>query len=166
MTKLDQWKQGIGHAWEALSDGWHELSERAAGALTRFKPGSVSDRDGKQAGDLPTMSSWAYMAADVFDDDDQVIVRLEAPGMRREDFKVELRGDALCVSGDKRFERESGNGRYRVVQCAYGSFRREVPLPVPVQADKTKASYRDGVLRIEMPKAEGARARRIDVRVT
>ena len=104
------------------------------------------------------------MAADVFDDDDQVIVRIEAPGMRREDFNVELHDDVLTVWGEKQFDREASRGRYSVVQCAYGSFRRDVALPVPVRTDQTEASYRDGVLRIELPKADAARARRIAVK--
>ena len=166
MATMNQLKEGIEHALESLSEGWRELSQRATGALTRFKPPSAADDDGGAAAsrdDLPIMSSWAFMAADVFEADDKVVVRLEAPGMRRDDFNVELHGDVLSVRGEKRLERESGGGHYRVVQCAYGSFRREVVLPVPVQADKTRASYRDGVLRIELPKAEGATAQRIDV---
>ena len=104
------------------------------------------------------------MAADVFDDDDRVIVRIEAPGMRREDFNVELHDHVLTVWGEKQFDQEASRGRRSVVQCAYGSFRRDVALPVSVKADKTKASYRDGVLRIELPKSDAARARRISVR--
>ena len=161
-----KWKEGIEHAWESLSEGWRELSERATGALTRFKPGSAATGGGEApANELPTMSSWAFLAADVFDDDDKVVVRLEAPGMRREDFDVELRDDVLTVRGEKRFEHEASQGRYRLVQCAYGSFRREVPLPVEVQGEKAEARYRDGVLRIELPKAEGARTRRVNVKV-
>ena len=67
--------------------------------------------------------------------------------------------------GEKRSDREVKNGRYSVVQCAYGSFCRNVALPVAVKADQAKASYRDGVLRIELPKADEARARRIAVKV-
>ena len=52
------------------------------------------------------------------------------------------------------------------MQCAYGSFRRDVPLPVAVQADKARATYRDGVLRVEVPKAEGARRTRVAVDVS
>lgn len=104
------------------------------------------------------------MASDVFDDDAKVIVRIEAPGMRREDFNIELHGDALTVWGEKRSDREVSRGRYSVVQCAYGSFRRDVALPVPVKAEATKATYLDGVLRIELPKAEGARTMRIAVK--
>src|SRR5262245_27376802 len=158
MARLDE---GLKQAWETLADGWRELGQRATGALTRFKPSASSAPP--QGSDLPLLSGWAFLAVDVFEDDDKVIVRLEAPGMRREDFHVELDGDVLSVRGEKRFERESGAGRYRVVQCAYGEFRRDVALPVRVQSDKTSASYGDGVLRIELPKAEGARARRVDV---
>jgi HSP20 family protein len=93
-----------------------------------------------------------------------VIVRIEAPGIRREDFNVELHDDVLTVLGEKQFDREANRGRYSVVQSAYGSFRRDVRLPASVKPDKTKASYRDGVLRIELHKADAAHARRIAVK--
>ena len=164
MATLHQLRQGLEHAVESLSDGWRELSQRATGALTRFKSSPPpADEAAPPPGDMPITSGWAFLAADVFEDDEKVVVRLEAPGLKREEFDVELHGDLLTVRGEKRFERETGSGRYRVVQCAYGSFRREVALPVHVQADQTRATYRDGVLRIEMPKVEGAKARRVDV---
>ncbi len=162
MTKLaEQLKQGADQAWESLSEGWRELSARASGALTRFRPAAAPGKSSAGDDQLPPLSNWAFMAADVFDDEDRVIVRIEAPGMRREDFNVELKGDLLTVWGEKRLDRDSSSGRYRMVQCAYESFRRDVTLPVSVIVGKTKASYRDGVLRIEIPKSEGARARRI-----
>lgn len=162
MTKLaEQLKHGADQAWESLSEGWRELSARASGALTRFRHVAVPGKSTAPEDPLPSLHSWAFMAADVFDDDDKVVVRIEAPGMRREDFNVEVKGDVLTVWGEKRFERESGAGRYRMVQCAYGSFRRDVRLPVSVDVDKTKAAYRDGVLRIELAKSERARARYI-----
>ena len=86
--------------------------------------------------------------------------------MRREDFNVELHDDTLAVWGEKQFDKEASSGRYRVVQCAYGSFRRDVALPASVKSENTKASYRDGVLRIELPKADGSRGRRIAVKTT
>ena len=164
MTKLaEQLKQGADQAWESLSEGWRELSARASGALTRFRPTPASNASCAPDQTWLPLGSWAFMAADVFDDDDKVIVRIEAPGMRREDFNVELHGDMLTVWGEKQFDREASSGRYSVVQCAYGNFRRDVALPASVKPDKTKASYRDGVLRIELPKADGSRARRIVV---
>ena len=171
MTKLaEQLKQGADQAWESLAEGWRELSARASGALTRFRPApaseqrSPSDRPAARQEGLLPFGGWAFMASDVFDDDDTVIVRIEVPGLRREDFTIELHGDTLTVWGEKRSDREICRGRYSVVQCAYGSFRRDVALPVPVKAEKTQASYRDGVLRVELPKADGARVRRITVK--
>jgi HSP20 family protein len=111
----------------------------------------------------PQMTRWAFLAADVFESADKVIVRIEAPGMQREDFNVALNGDVLTVSGEKRIDRETTHGQWRLVQSAYGNFRRDVALPMAVQADKTKASYRDGVLRIELSKSDDARPRRIAV---
>jgi HSP20 family protein len=170
MTKLaEQLKHGADQAWESLAEGWRELSARASGALTHFRPATSSEfatsprtTAALDDGLLP-FGGWAFIASDVFDDDDKVVVRIEAPGMQREDFNIELHGDTLAVWGEKRSDRELGAGRFSVVQCAYGRFRREVALPVSVKADKTKATYRDGVLRIELPKADGARARRIAV---
>ena len=80
MAKLaEQLKQGADQAWESLSEGWRELSARASGALTRFRPAPASNvSSARDQGWLP-FGSWAFMTADVFDDEDKVIVRIEAP---------------------------------------------------------------------------------------
>ena len=171
-TLTEQLKHGADQAWKSLSEGWRELSAHANGALTRFWPiptttasKAVTTAPAAPQESLRLIASWAFIAADVFDDAEKVIVRLEVPGMRRDDFNVELNGDVLTVSGKKHIENEVTAGRWRSVQCAYGSFRRDVALPVSVRADKTKAIYRDGVLRIELPKLEEARTRRVAVQV-
>lgn len=164
MTQLaEQLKHGADQAWESLSEGWRELSARAGGALTRFRTAPLPDTSPTRPEVHLPWGSWAFMAVDVFDDDDRVIVRIEAPGMRREDFSVELHGDVLTVRGEKQVDRTASHGRYSVVQCAYGSFRRDVVLPVAVKARATQATYREGVLRVELTKSEAARARRITV---
>jgi len=166
MTKLaEQIRQGADQAWVSLSEGWRELSTRASGALTRFwpvqPPTAIPPAVPHSA--EPALTRWAFLAADVFESPDKVIVRIEAPGMQREDFHVALNDHVLSVSGEKRIDRETTEGKWCVVQSAYGSFRRDVILPTAVQADKTKASYRDGVLRVELYKSEEARPRRITV---
>lgn len=167
-TLAEQLRHGADQAWESLSTGWRELSASASGALTRFWP-TAADPPAAGAPNASKVSprrlaGWAFMAADVFDDADNLIVRIEAPGLRREDFNVELNGDVLSVWGEKRLYPEVVAGNWRVVQCAYGSFRRDVALPVSVKPGQTEASYRDGVLYITLPKADGARARRIAVK--
>lgn len=94
---------------------------------------------------------WSMLGGEVFEDDKRLVVRLEVPGMVKDDFDLQVLEDALVVRGEKRFE--SSEGRWRVLQCAYGSFRRVVPLPTAVLADQARASYRNGALKIELPKA-------------
>jgi HSP20 family protein len=89
---------------------------------------------------------------------------MEVPGMNREDLQIDIDGDQLSVSGEKHFEQESGDGDYRLLQCAYGRFRRDLILPHAVDAQRTQARYRDGVLRIDMPRTDRERGRRIPVR--
>lgn len=85
--------------------------------------------------------------------------------MEKDGLDIEIQGETLVVQGEKRFERESTEGRYRVLQCAYGSFRRVIPLPAAVVADQAKASYRNGVLKVELPKVEAGKPRRQTIRV-
>ena len=166
--KLDEIKQGGTSFWDSVAEGWHRLRESAAGALTGFKAGKDEGLPAKGEVDdefyLPSQG-WSMLGGDVFEDDKRVVVRLEVPGMEKKDLDIEVQGDVLIVQGEKRFERQSSEGRYRILQCAYGSFRRAVSLPAAVLADKAKANYKDGVLRIELPKATTGTPRKLTVKV-
>lgn len=81
--------------------------------------------------------------------------------MSREDLHVDIDGYRLSVWGDKRVDSEADDGDYRLVQCVYGSFRRDLLLPREVDAERASASYRDGVLRIEIPRLERSPGYRI-----
>lgn len=154
--KLDDIRQGFNTLWDSVAEGWQRLRQSAAGALIRFLPGEGANLPGKAEVDdafyLPS-HGWAFLGGDVFEDERRLVVRVEIPGMKKDELRIEVEDDVLVVSGEKRFERETSEGRYRVLQCAYGAFRRVVPLPARVLADQANASYADGVLRIELPKA-------------
>ncbi|MFN7087521.1 MAG: Hsp20/alpha crystallin family protein [Burkholderiales bacterium] len=167
--KLDNLKESFGTLWGSVADGWRHLWQSAAGALTRFKPGEKTDlpapAEVDDASYLPGRS-WAMLGGDVFEDDKRLVVRLEIPGVQKENINIELLDDSLVVSGEKRFEREETQGRWRVMQCAYGSFRRVVPLPARVKAESARARYRNGVLRVEMLKATPSRPRAVTIKVS
>lgn len=166
--KLDDLKQGINSAWDSVTDGLQRIKESAAGSLTRFRPGEKDTLPANAEVDddayLPS-ASWAMLAGDVFEDDTKVVVRLEVPGMEKEQFDIQVQDNSLLVSGEKRFEREQTEGRYRTFECAYGSFQRSIRLPAPVKSEEAKANYRNGILRIELPKEkqEKPRARAIKI---
>lgn len=153
--KIDEIRQGFGALRDTVAGGWERLRRGASGALTRYKPGTPTALPAQADIDAPSSGAlWAMVGGDVFEDERRVVVRLEAPGMAKDDFELEVLGDSLVVRGEKRFQRESSEGRWRVVQCAYGSFQRVVPLPAAVQSQQARATYRDGVLRVELPKLE------------
>ena len=153
--KLDEIRQGAGQWMESLSEGWQRLRRGAADALTRFKPGEKTQLPARSEVDdgvfWPPLG-WSMLGGDVFEDEHRVLVRLEAPGLEKDDFDIQVLGRELTVRGEKRFEREAGAGRWRTLQCAYGSFVRRVALPAEVRGDEARATYKAGVLRIELPK--------------
>jgi HSP20 family protein len=166
--KLDDVKDNLTSFWDNVAEGWRHLWQSAAGALTRFKPGDTTNLPAAAEVDgefyLPTRG-WSMLGGDVFEDEQRLVVRLEVPGLDKDDIAIEVRDNALVVSGEKRFERETTDGRWRVMQCAYGSFRRVVPLPVPVQAGDAKAAYRNGVLRVDLPKLNPGKPQSISIKV-
>jgi len=166
--KLEELKQGFNALWDSAAEGWQRMRQSAAGALTSFRPGAETRAPTKHEVDdafyLPSLG-WSLLGGDIFEDDERVIVRLEIPGMEKEQFEIDAVDGALVVRGEKRFERETTSGRYRSLQCAYGSFRRVVPLPATVLADKADATYRNGVLKIVLPKAAPRSAGAMNIKV-
>jgi HSP20 family protein len=165
MSTLNQLREGLSGAWETLVDGWQRLFRRASGAITRFAPGKKAREDEEGTGHEIAVRSagWGVLAAEVFDDDDQIVVRLEAPGLEKSDFDLELLDDYLVVRGEKRIERERTEGRYHMTECAYGRFERAIPLPDKVDPSKARAVYKSGVLRVEMPKSASRRRQKVSV---
>jgi len=94
---------------------------------------------------------------------EEFIVRADLPGVSQKDVKVSLLGDVLTIRGERKQENQDRN--LHRVERRYGSFERSFSLGVPVRADQVKASYRDGVLEIHVPKAEEAKVREIEVQV-
>lgn len=167
MSTLQQFRDGMSMAWDALVEGWRELYHRAADALTRFTPtrpkGELLPKEAEEFG--LRSSGWGVLAAEVFDDDDRVVVRLEAPGMEPDEFTLQVFGDRLLVQGQKQLQRERTKGHYHISECAYGSFERTIRLPDEVNSDRAKAQYKRGVLRVELPKSGTRRRRRIKLDV-
>jgi HSP20 family protein len=83
--------------------------------------------------------------------------------VRDKDVTVSITGDLLSVKGERRFEHDAKEQHVLHVERTYGAFERLVQLPMPVQADRVKASYRDGVLEIRLPKADEVKPKEIKV---
>ena len=111
----------------------------------------------------PLWSGWTP-ALDVYEDKDNVYVKAEVPGMKKEEIEISLHEGTLTLSGErKEAQPEEGTVAIRTERFA-GRFSRSVSLPASVDPDKVKASYRDGILTVLLPKAEGARPKQIQVK--
>jgi HSP20 family protein len=106
--------------------------------------------------------AWAP-PVDLYETKDNLVLSMEVPGVRDKDVTVSITGDLLSVKGERRFEHDVKEQQFLHVERAYGKFERLVQLPIPVQADKVKASYRDGLLEITLPKTEDIKPKEIKV---
>jgi len=104
-------------------------------------------------------------AVDVVVDKDNVVAKADLPGLTKDDVTVTLEDNYLTIKGEKKNETEHQEGDYFVSERVYGSFARTIELPVPVDAKKIEAHFKDGVLRVTLPKSEEAKPKQIDIKV-
>lgn len=151
----------INRAWDNLAEGWHELLSRSGNALTRFTHRKADELD--DGADLSLLPSWSLLAGELEETGKDVVVRVELPGMDKDNCSITIEGNVLHLSGEKRFERETTDSTYHLMERAYGAFRRSIVLPRNVNTAKAKASFKNGVLTVRLPKQGGDEARSIPV---
>ena len=115
--------------------------------------------------DLTDMQAEINRAFDVYETRDQLVVAVELPGVREKDIHLSMTGDVLSLRGQRGIAAEVPQENYHRIERWSGTFERHVQLPIPVQADKIRASYRDGVLEIRLPKLEEVKPREIKIEV-
>jgi len=107
---------------------------------------------------------WAP-AMDMYETKDDLVVSLELPGVKEKEVQVSITNDILTVKGEHTQQQEVKDENYQRLERWFGKFERSIPLPMPVQTDRVKATYRDGVLEIKLPKAEAVQPREIKIDV-
>jgi len=101
---------------------------------------------------------------DIYENKDQIVVEAELPGMSREDFDLSIENNVLTLRGERRFEKKDEGDNYHRVERSYGSFTRSFTLPQTVTGETANAEYKNGVLRVSLPKREEVKARRIEIK--
>jgi HSP20 family protein len=101
---------------------------------------------------------------DLAETEDEISVAMELPGIDPKEIEIDITGNTLTVSGEKRYEREEKKKTYHRTERRFGSFQRSIQLPSSAEADNVKADYKAGVLRITVGKKPEAKPRRIEVR--
>ncbi len=102
-------------------------------------------------------------AVDIYETDDDVIVKAELPGVKKDEIGVEVKGGVLTLRGERKHEKEVKEESYHRVERSYGTFLRSFTLPTTVEEDKVTAKLADGVLEIHLPKKAEAKPKQIKI---
>jgi HSP20 family protein len=151
---IERWRPfGSVSLWEPFSgidEIQSEMNRMFDGLFARPPVSGVTER------------AWAPNM-DVYETKDDMTLVCDLPGVRENEVTVSIMGDVLTVKGERKLLTEPQDDNYHRLERWFGKFERRVVLPMPVQADGVKASYRDGVLEIRLPKAEEVKPREIKI---
>ena len=107
-------------------------------------------------------TSWSP-SVDIFETEGEIVVKSELPGMDRKDISLHLENNVLTLRGERKFEKETKEENYHRIERSYGNFSRSFSIPATVDEEKIRADYKDGVLKIVLPKKEQAKAKQIKI---
>ncbi|PYS20230.1 MAG: molecular chaperone [Acidobacteria bacterium] len=117
---------------------------------------------GWRGSEASATTAWSP-AVDIFETEGEIVVKAELPGMERKDITLNLEKNVLTLKGERRFDKETKEENYHRVERAYGGFSRSFSIPATVDDEKIKADYKDGVLKIILPKKEQLKPKQIQI---
>jgi len=112
-----------------------------------------------------TVAEWSPLV-DISEDEKEYAVKAELPEIKKEDVKLTVQDNVLCISGERKYEKEEKGKKYHRMERAYGSFMRSFTLPEDADGSRVAAEYKDGILRVHVPKSEKAKPKSIEVKVS
>jgi HSP20 family protein len=143
---------------------WNPFKDRdewESRVATMLGPRAVTGNGGKEA---LTVAQWSPLV-DIIEDEKEYLIVTELPGMKKEDVRLTVENEVLAISGERTFEKEEKGKKYHRVERAYGSFVRSFSLPEDADGSKVIADFKDGMLRVHLPKSEKAKPKAIEITV-
>jgi HSP20 family protein len=150
--------------WEPFRTRWdpfNELEEMEKRLATLFGRAPLRKNGDKE---VMTVAEWAPLV-DITEDEKEYLIKAELPEVNKEEVKLTVHDDVLSISGERKYEKEEKGKKYHRVERAYGSFTRSFTLPEDADASKVAADYKDGVLKVHLPKSEKAKPKSIEVKI-
>jgi HSP20 family protein len=151
--------------WEPFKgrlDRWKELEDMEKRLSTYLGRPAVQTETGKEA---MTVAEWSPLV-DITEDDKEYLIKADLPEVKKEDVKLTVQDDVMSISGERKYEKEEKGKKYHRIERAYGSFMRSFTLPEDADGSKVSAEYKDGVLKVHLPKSEKAKPKSIEVKVS
>jgi len=113
---------------------------------------------------LSIKDAWSVPAIDMYQTDDEIVVKAALPGIKSDEVQINITGEVLTLKGEVKQNEEKKEKAWHIREQRYGSFERSVVLPTDVVADKAKAEFENGILTITLPKADEVKPRTITVK--
>ncbi|MDK2744490.1 MAG: Hsp20/alpha crystallin family protein [Nitrospira sp.] len=157
MSGLTRWEPTT--RWNPFKE-IEEMEKRLSSFFGRSPVATGGDKN-----EAITVAEWSPLV-DISEDDKEYLIKAEIPEMKKEDIKLNVHDDVLTITGERKYEKEEKNKKYHRVERAYGSFVRSFTLPEDADGTKVGAEYKDGVLKIHLPKSEKVKPKAIEVKVT
>ena len=160
MKTLSKWNPfNVPSGWDPFRE-LEEMQNRLSSFFGRRVPLVRDGGDGEEF----ALTTWAPRV-DITEDDKEYAINAELPGVKKEDVKVSIENGVLSISGERKSEKEEKGKKYHRVEQTYGTFMRSFTLPEGSSGEKVNAEFRDGVLKVRLPKHEKAKAKPIEVKV-
>src|SRR5689334_1013048 len=113
--------------------------------------------------DEPSATTTWSPAVDIYETENEIMVQAELPGVDRKDITLSLENNVLTLKGERRFEKETKQENYHRIERSYGGFSRSFSIPAIVDEEKIRADYKDGILKIALPKKEQVKPKQIQI---
>jgi HSP20 family protein len=113
---------------------------------------------------LSSRDGWSTPAIDMYQTDDEIVVKAMLPGMKADDVQINVTGDMLTLRGEMKHEQEKNEKSWHIREHRFGRFERSIPLPMQVMADRANAEFENGILTVTLPKAEEVKPKTITVK--
>ena len=159
MSALEKWNPFRGSTlWDPIRE-LEEMQNRLSSLFGRRLP--LLRDSGEE--DF-TVTEWSP-PVDIAEDDKEYTVKAELPGLNKENIKVSVEGGVLSIAGERKVEKEEKNKKYHRIERSYGSFTRSFTLPEDASGEKVNAEFKDGVLKVHLPKEEKAKSKSVEVKI-
>ena len=113
---------------------------------------------------LSLRDGWSVPAIDMYQTDDEIVVKASLPGVKADEVQINISGEVLTLKGETKHEEEKKDKAWHIREQRWGAFERSVVLPTDVVADKAKADFENGILTITLPKAEEVKPKVISIK--
>ena len=158
MKTLEKWNPfRVSPSWDSV----RELEEMRSRWASLFGRQMLLPNDREEQF---TLTEWTP-PVDIAEDDKEYTIKAELPGVNKEDVKVTVEGGVLSITGERKSEKEEKDKKYHRIERTYGSFIRNFTLPEGTAGEKINAEFKDGVLKLHLPKDEKAKPKTVDMKV-